>query len=109
MLIYEFINFFCLLLNCVGRILSTVAKISLYILWVSFYYSCYGFWIYCISIFFAINDLDSLLNFSTGNSILELFNQILENKIGTICLEILLVATGFRCIIVYYIWQFRIC
>lgn len=185
MLIYELINFFCHLLNCVGSILPTVAKISLYTSLGSFFiilvtvpacarthssaqfvftkfvnstgwssdalavvvglvnpnwiFACLdsashlseevpapdrnipiaifatiliGFvtsWTYCISIFFAINNLESLVNSPTGVPILELFNQALENKVGAICLETLLVATGVGCIIACHTWQSRVC
>ncbi|KAE8138909.1 amino acid/polyamine transporter I [Aspergillus pseudotamarii] len=184
-LTYELINFLCHILNCVGRILPTVAKISLYTSLGSFFiilitvpacarthasakfvftnfvnstgwssdalavvvglvnpnwiFACLdsashlseevptpernipiaifatigiGFvtsWTYCISIFFAINDLDSLVNSPTGVPILELFNQALENKVGAICLETILVATGFGCIIACHTWQSRVC
>lgn len=66
-------------------------------------------WTYCISMFFAIKNLESLVNSPTGVPILELFHQALENKAGAICLETLLVATGLGCLIACHTWQSRVC
>ncbi|CAI7570702.1 unnamed protein product [Penicillium pancosmium] len=66
-------------------------------------------WTYCISMFFGIKDLDSLVNSSTGVPILELYYQALNNKAGAIVLETLLVVTGMGCQIACHTWQSRLC
>ncbi|PYH45763.1 putative choline transport protein Ctr [Aspergillus saccharolyticus JOP 1030-1] len=65
-------------------------------------------WFYCVAMFFSIQDLDALLNSSTGVPILELYYQALSNKAGAIVLETLLIVTGMGCLIACHTWQSRL-
>ncbi|RAL09207.1 putative choline transport protein Ctr [Aspergillus homomorphus CBS 101889] len=65
-------------------------------------------WFYCVAMFFSIQDLDALLNSSTGVPILELYYQALRNKAGAIVLETLLIVTGMGCLIACHTWQSRL-
>jgi choline transport protein len=65
-------------------------------------------WTYCISMFFGIKDLSSLVNSPTGVPILALYYQALENKAGAIVLETLLIVTGMGCQIACHTWQSRL-
>ncbi|KAL6939428.1 choline transporter [Hanseniaspora osmophila] len=66
--------------------------------------------VYCISMFFSIQDLDAVLNSSTGFPILEIYYQALRNsKAGAIILGCLVLFTSFGCVIACHTWQSRLC
>lgn len=66
-------------------------------------------WFYCVSMFFSMNNLDALINTSTGVPILDLFYQALESKAGAVVLETMIIVTGFGCLIASHTWQSRLC
>ena len=66
--------------------------------------------LFVISMFFSIQDLDAVLNSSTGFPILEIFHQALNNsKAGAIVLGCLILMTSFGCVIACHTWQARLC
>lgn len=66
-------------------------------------------WTYSISLFFSMNDFETLSATSTGVPILALFYQALGSKAGAITLEALIIATGIGCLIACHTWQSRLC
>ena len=66
-------------------------------------------WFYSVAMFFSMNNLNNLFNTSTGVPILELFHQALDNKVGAIVLESLIMITGIGCLIACHTWQARLC
>jgi choline transport protein len=66
-------------------------------------------WFYSVSLFFSMNNLQDLFSTSTGVPILELFRQALESRAGAVVLEVLIIATGFGCLIASHTWQSRLC
>jgi choline transport protein len=67
-------------------------------------------WFYAISMFFSIvGPFQALVNTPTLVPILELFNRALKNKAGAIVLEVLIIATGFGCLVASHTWQSRLC
>ncbi|KAK2747143.1 hypothetical protein FQN57_002400 [Myotisia sp. PD_48] len=66
-------------------------------------------WFYVISMFFSLNDFETILNSPTGVPILELYYQALGSKTGAIVLESLVLATGMGCQIACQTWQSRLC
>ncbi|XBW34965.1 hypothetical protein QEN19_000530 [Hanseniaspora menglaensis] len=66
--------------------------------------------VFVISMFFCIQDLDAVLNSSTGFPILEIFHQALNHsKAGAIVLGCLILMTSFGCVIACHTWQARLC
>ena len=66
-------------------------------------------WFYVISLFFSLNDLDTVAETSTLVPLLELFYQALGSKAGAIVLEALVVASGIWCLVASQTWQSRLC
>lgn len=65
--------------------------------------------IYAISMFFSIQDLDAIYASNTGVPILDIYYQALNNKHGALFLEALVVLTSFGCTISGQTWQARLC
>lgn len=65
--------------------------------------------VYCISMFFSIQDLDGLVNTPTLVPILELYYQATGSKAGALVLEFLIVFTGLGCQVACHTWQARLC
>lgn len=66
--------------------------------------------LFVIAMFFSIQDLDAVLNSSTGFPILEIFHQALNNsKAGAIVLGCLILITASGCVIACHTWQARLC
>ncbi|ANZ73201.1 BA75_00544T0 [Komagataella pastoris] len=65
--------------------------------------------VYCISMFFSIRDLDALLNTATGAPIISIYYQALQNQGGAIFLGFLLFLTACGCLISGHTWQMRLC
>jgi choline transport protein len=66
-------------------------------------------WFYVISMFFSLNDFDTILSTATGVPILELYHQALDSRGGAIALEALVLATGLGCQCASHTWQARLC
>ncbi|DAA76700.1 TPA_exp: putative Amino acid permease family protein [Trichophyton benhamiae CBS 112371] len=66
-------------------------------------------WFYVISMFFSLNDFNTVVKSPTGVPILELYFQALGSKAGAIVLESLVLATGIGCQIASHTWQSRLC
>ncbi|KAL8856105.1 MAG: hypothetical protein Q9178_007300 [Gyalolechia marmorata] len=66
-------------------------------------------WTYSIALFFSMNDVDNLVETSTGVPILALFYQAIGSKGGAIALEALIMVTGIGCQIASHTWQSRLC
>ncbi|KAM5443233.1 choline transporter [Microsporum ferrugineum] len=66
-------------------------------------------WFYVISMFFSLNDFNTVAKSPTGVPILELYFQALGSKAGAIVLESLVLATGIGCQIASHTWQSRLC
>ncbi len=66
-------------------------------------------WTYSIALFFSMNDVDNLVDTSTGVPILALFYQAIGSKGGAIALEALIMVTGIGCQIASHTWQSRLC
>ncbi|KAK6537799.1 hypothetical protein TWF694_010705 [Orbilia ellipsospora] len=64
--------------------------------------------LYSISMFFAIKDINSVYYSPTGVPILEIFNQALGSIPGAVVLEVLIICTGFGCMISCHTWQARL-
>ncbi|KAI5788309.1 amino acid/polyamine transporter I [Geopyxis carbonaria] len=66
-------------------------------------------WIYCIALFFSIQDVDGVIGTSTFVPNLELFYQALRgNLAGTIILELLVLLTAAGCLMSIHTWQSRL-
>ncbi|CCH43786.1 Choline transport protein [Wickerhamomyces ciferrii] len=65
--------------------------------------------LYSISMFFSIRNLDAIFASNTGVPILDIFYQALQNKHGALFLESLVVLTSFGCTIASQTWQARLC
>ncbi|OCK78016.1 amino acid transporter [Lepidopterella palustris CBS 459.81] len=67
-------------------------------------------WFFSISMFFSIvGDFSDIAGTTTLVPILALFYAALRNKAGAIFLEVLIIATGFGCLIASHTWQSRLC
>jgi choline transport protein len=67
-------------------------------------------WFWSVSMFFSIvGDFQDIVASSTGVPILELFYRAIGNKGGAICLEAMIIATAFGCLIASHTWQSRLC
>jgi choline transport protein len=66
-------------------------------------------WLYSISMFFSMNNLDELFTTATGVPMLALFEQALNHRAGAIVLEALIIATGMGCLAACHTWQSRLC
>lgn len=67
-------------------------------------------WFFSIAMFFSIvGDFSEIASTATLVPILELFYRALNNKGGAIFLEVLIIATGFGCLIASHTWQSRLC
>lgn len=64
--------------------------------------------VYSISVFFAVKDLDAIVNTVTGVPILELYYQALGSRAGAVCLELLVVLTAVGCNAACNTWQARL-
>lgn len=64
---------------------------------------------FILSMLFSLTNYEGVAATSTGVPILELFYQALGNKVGAICLEALIIATGIGCLIACHTWQSRLC
>ncbi|KAF3174332.1 hypothetical protein TWF788_008710 [Orbilia oligospora] len=64
--------------------------------------------VYSISIFFAIKDIDNVYLSPTGVPILEIFKQALQSTVGAVVLETLIICTGVGCVIACHTWQARL-
>lgn len=64
--------------------------------------------VYSISMFFSIHNLDKILNSNTGVPILDIFYQALNNRHGALFLEALIVLTALGCCIASQTWQARL-
>ncbi|CCX06689.1 choline transport protein [Pyronema domesticum] len=65
--------------------------------------------LYSISMFFAINDLERLINTPTWTPILELYYQATGSIPGATFMEFLICFTGLGCQIACHTWQARLC
>lgn len=65
--------------------------------------------VYVISMFFSIRNLDDIYASNTGVPILDIYHQALQSKAGALCLETLIVLTAFGCNIASHTWQARLC
>lgn len=66
--------------------------------------------LFVIAMFFSIQDLDAVMNSSTGFPILEIFHQALnKSKAGAIVLGCLILMTALGCVIACHTWQARLC
>ncbi|KAH8153639.1 uncharacterized protein LAJ45_02452 [Morchella importuna] len=65
--------------------------------------------IYSISMFFSMNNLDELVFSSTLVPILELYYQATGSKAGATFLEFMICFTGLGCQIACHTWQARLC
>jgi choline transport protein len=66
-------------------------------------------WFWSMAMFFSIvGDFSNILNTVTGVPILELFYAALNNRSGAIFLEVLIIVTGFGCLIASHTWQSRL-
>lgn len=65
--------------------------------------------IYSISMFFSMNNLDELVFSSTLVPILELYYQATGSKAGATFLEFMVCFTGLGCQIACHTWQARLC
>ncbi|KAF9738300.1 hypothetical protein PMIN06_012728 [Paraphaeosphaeria minitans] len=67
-------------------------------------------WFWSIAMFFSIvGDFQEIVATSTGVPILELFYRAIGNKGGAVCLEAMIIATAFGCLIACHTWQSRLC
>ncbi|KAK6454704.1 amino acid permease-domain-containing protein [Scheffersomyces xylosifermentans] len=64
---------------------------------------------YSIAMFFSIKDLESIYNSNTGVPIMDIFYQVVNNKAGAVCLEVLILLTAIGCNIASHTWQARLC
>ncbi|CAK9440378.1 uncharacterized protein LODBEIA_P44780 [Lodderomyces beijingensis] len=64
---------------------------------------------YSIAMFFCINNLDGIVNSTTGMPILDIYYQALKNKIGATCLGALVFLTASGCTVACQTWQARLC
>ena len=64
---------------------------------------------YSIAMFFSVNNLDAILNSTTGMPILDIYYQALGNKAGAICLGVLILLTACGCTVASHTWQARLC
>lgn len=65
--------------------------------------------LYSISMFFSIRDLDQLVNTPTLVPILELYKQATGSVAGATFLEFLICFTGLGCQVACHTWQARLC
>lgn len=65
--------------------------------------------IYAVSMFFSIRDLEALFSSNTGVPIMDIFYQALGSRGGAIVLEVLIVLTAIGCNINSHTWQARLC
>lgn len=65
--------------------------------------------VYSISMFFSITNLDDIFASKTGVPILDIYYQALKNKHGALFLESLVILTSFGCTIAAQTWQARLC
>ena len=63
---------------------------------------------FVIAMFFCINDLEQVMNSTTGLPILDIFYQALRNKAGALCLGALIFCTASGCTIACQTFQARI-
>lgn len=66
-------------------------------------------WTFAIAMMFSIKDFDAMADTPTGVPILELFDQALNSKPGSIALLSLIILTGCGCLIASHTWQARLC
>ncbi|KAM5346214.1 hypothetical protein ACJ41O_009219 [Fusarium nematophilum] len=66
-------------------------------------------WTIAIAMLFSIHDFDAMAATPTGVPILELFQQALCNRAGSIALLSLIILTGCGCLIASHTWQARLC
>ncbi|WQF76365.1 Putative amino acid/polyamine transporter I [Colletotrichum destructivum] len=66
-------------------------------------------WTFAIAMMVSINDYDSMAATPTGVPILELFQQALGNRVGSIVLLSLIIITGCGCLVASHTWQARLC
>lgn len=67
-------------------------------------------WFFSVSMFFSIvGDFEDIVATSTLVPVLELFYRALDNKAGAIFLEVMIIATGYGCLIASHTWQSRLC
>ncbi|KAF2116716.1 choline transport protein-like protein [Lophiotrema nucula] len=67
-------------------------------------------WFFSMSMFFSIvGDFQDIVATSTLVPVLELFYRALNNKAGAIFLEVMIIATGYGCLIASHTWQSRLC
>lgn len=64
---------------------------------------------YSLVMFFCIKDFTLLLTSTTGVPILDIFYQVLNNRAGAVCLEVLILLTAIGCNIASHTWQARLC
>lgn len=64
---------------------------------------------YSIAMFFSLRNLDDIINNGTGLPILDIYHQALNNKVGALCLGVLIFLTGCGCTISSHTWQARLC
>ncbi|ODV85797.1 hypothetical protein CANARDRAFT_27887 [[Candida] arabinofermentans NRRL YB-2248] len=64
---------------------------------------------YVLSLFFCIKDIDAILNDTTGFPVMQIYNQVLNNKSAAIFLTFLVMASLFGCNIQCHTWQQRLC
>lgn len=66
-------------------------------------------WVYSIAIFFAIEDIDAIINTPTFVPSLELFRQALRGSIaGAVVLQTLVILTGIGCLMSVHTWACRL-
>lgn len=66
-------------------------------------------WTFAVAMMFSIQSFDAMASSPTGVPILELFNQVLQNKASSITLLSLIILTGCGCLIASHTWQARLC
>lgn len=66
-------------------------------------------WLFAIGMMFSMSDFDRVAETPTGVPILELFDQALQSKAGSIVLLSLIILTGCGCLIASHTWQTRLC
>ncbi len=66
-------------------------------------------WVYCIAIFFCIQDMDAVILTPTFVPSLELYRQALRGSIGgAIFLQFLVLMTGIGCLMSIHTWSSRL-
>jgi len=64
--------------------------------------------LFSISMFFCIQDIDAVYNTPTLVPILEIFHQGLRSIPGAVCLEMLIIFTGIGCLVSCQTWMSRL-